>query len=97
TNVTVSGGTLKFGTLTVDNTAGLTLSGGAIARTLAASGATTILNTGANYGTADTDTTTLGSNVTLHQTTSDVAVKGTLAIGNQTYNLDGKSSTAGRG
>ena len=53
--------------------------------------------TGNFTGTVISGGVTLGSGVTLHQTTSDVSLQGTLAIGNQTYNLDGRSITVNTG
>jgi len=88
-----AGGTLTFGTLTIDNATGLTLSGGHLAGTLVANNPATVVNgTGGTAASYDVTggTFTLGSNVTLDQT-HDVTMANAenLSIGNQTYILDG--------
>jgi hypothetical protein len=94
-NVTVGGGTLTFSTLTVDNAAGLKLSGGTIDGALSATASTVLTNAGTSYGASTSGGLTLdGSNLSLVQSTTTTNLQGTLAIGSDTYDLDGTSIDA---
>jgi hypothetical protein len=88
-----STGILTFGSLTVDNAAGLTMAGGTIAGTLVATVPTTLVNSGTTY-TVTAGNFAIGDNVTLDQT-ADIATTGAVTIdtNGQTYILDGTNLT----
>jgi len=90
-----STGTLTFGTLTVGSGGGLTMAGGTIAGTLAATTPTTLTNSGTTYN-ASAGAFSLGTNVTLDQT-HDLTTSGAVNINTngQTYILDNSSLMGG--
>jgi hypothetical protein len=96
--VIMSGGTLKFSTLTAGGSAQLTLTSGTIKAGQINSPNNTITNAGVNYGTAAGDIVTLGPGVTIDQTADVTLAAGTLSIPSGTlYQLEAGKSILGGG